>query len=215
VIREMTQKGGLNFGFRQVIDPNFVPDLGCAAFSYHHTLIGSIPPPNLLNKIARGVTTAKGPNEWSHSVTVTHTKLLDLGRARATRSGGSSLLTRTSPLPLPFLHQGPSPSILPVQVVHVDPRRDIRVDPEGNGENLSKTADFHRSGGYPDAAIVGMKSLRSLLLYGHPRQRTLQCPTQNKTQSPRSIRCPLRQKHLHPNFETHHRNQSSHSHQAA
>ncbi|KAG1870115.1 hypothetical protein DFJ58DRAFT_764723 [Suillus subalutaceus] len=49
-------------------------------FSSDHS---SIPPPNLPDKIARGIIAAKGPNDWPHSVTATRTKLLDLARARA------------------------------------------------------------------------------------------------------------------------------------
>ncbi|KAJ8590741.1 hypothetical protein M405DRAFT_146049 [Rhizopogon salebrosus TDB-379] len=44
---------------------------------------GSIPPPNLLDKISRGITAAKGPNDWPHSVTATRSKLLELARIRA------------------------------------------------------------------------------------------------------------------------------------
>ncbi|KAG6896048.1 hypothetical protein C0992_010664 [Termitomyces sp. T32_za158] len=44
---------------------------------------GPIPPSNLLDKIARGVTQAKGPVDWPHSLRATRVKLIELSRARA------------------------------------------------------------------------------------------------------------------------------------
>ncbi|EIW84340.1 hypothetical protein CONPUDRAFT_88603 [Coniophora puteana RWD-64-598 SS2] len=44
--------------------------------------VGSVPPPNLLDKVARGVATAKGHNDWPHSVRSTRIKLLELARSR-------------------------------------------------------------------------------------------------------------------------------------
>ncbi|KAG7089459.1 hypothetical protein E1B28_011144 [Marasmius oreades] len=44
---------------------------------------GPIPPPNLLDKIARGVFNAKGPNEWPHSLRATRVKLIEIARQRA------------------------------------------------------------------------------------------------------------------------------------
>ncbi|KAG6812973.1 hypothetical protein H0H92_015092 [Tricholoma furcatifolium] len=56
---------------------------------------GPIPPSNLLDKIARGVSEAKGPLEWPHSLRATRVKLIELSRARAKeekpeRTGGYS-----------------------------------------------------------------------------------------------------------------------------
>jgi hypothetical protein len=45
--------------------------------------IGPVPPSNLLDKIARGVAQAKGPNEWPYSPRATRAKLVELCRARA------------------------------------------------------------------------------------------------------------------------------------
>ncbi|KAI0264403.1 hypothetical protein BC834DRAFT_844059 [Gloeopeniophorella convolvens] len=45
--------------------------------------IGPVPPSNLLDKIARGVAQAKGPNEWPYSMRATRAKLVELCRARA------------------------------------------------------------------------------------------------------------------------------------
>ncbi|KAG1753392.1 hypothetical protein EDB19DRAFT_1903050 [Suillus lakei] len=242
---------------------------------------GSIPPPNLLDKIARGITAAKGPNDWPHSVTATRTKLLDLARARAMEERKKSIIdedviflsgnvhhpgdlsncaerndispdvlqsTTNTPQrhPLyrqssmdfmtdaksdhkdsiarlshrlqrhehtfhhPYLRPGhlrrptehslapstPSSSTLNASQSNIRkstassnsnstfgtpvsasaPLRpsslrrsstltlasscDMRVDPEGDGENLFKTSDFRRSGGYPDLALgatVGVK----------------------------------------------------------
>ncbi|OAX32495.1 hypothetical protein K503DRAFT_805182 [Rhizopogon vinicolor AM-OR11-026] len=53
---------------------------------------GSIPPPNLLDKISRGITAAKGPNDWPHSVTATRAKLLELARARAQEERRKSII---------------------------------------------------------------------------------------------------------------------------
>lgn len=42
-----------------------------------------MPPSNLLERIARGVSQAKGPVEWPHSTRATRAKLLELARVRA------------------------------------------------------------------------------------------------------------------------------------
>ncbi|TFL04097.1 hypothetical protein BDV98DRAFT_360615 [Pterulicium gracile] len=47
------------------------------------TPYNGIPPANLLEKIARGVAQAKGPNEWPHSLRATRVKLMELARNRA------------------------------------------------------------------------------------------------------------------------------------
>ncbi|KAF5359760.1 hypothetical protein D9756_003249 [Leucocoprinus leucothites] len=44
---------------------------------------GPIPPSNLLDKIARGVSQAKGPVDWPHSLRATRVKLIELSRQRA------------------------------------------------------------------------------------------------------------------------------------
>ncbi|KAF7773355.1 hypothetical protein Agabi119p4_5522 [Agaricus bisporus var. burnettii] len=44
---------------------------------------GPIPPSNLLDKIARGVSQAKGPVDWPHSLRATRVKLIELSRHRA------------------------------------------------------------------------------------------------------------------------------------
>jgi transcription factor SPN1 len=43
---------------------------------------GPVPPSNLLDKIARGVAQAKGPEEWPHSIRATRMKLMELARTR-------------------------------------------------------------------------------------------------------------------------------------
>jgi hypothetical protein len=45
--------------------------------------IGPVPPSNLLDKIAKGVAQAKGPNQWPYSLRATRSKLVELCRARA------------------------------------------------------------------------------------------------------------------------------------
>ncbi|KAI9456008.1 hypothetical protein F5148DRAFT_384380 [Russula earlei] len=45
--------------------------------------IGPVPPSNLLDKITRGVSQAKGPSEWPYSLRATRSKLVELCRARA------------------------------------------------------------------------------------------------------------------------------------
>lgn len=42
-----------------------------------------MPPSNLLDKIARGVSQAKGPAEWPHSLRATRAKIVELARVRA------------------------------------------------------------------------------------------------------------------------------------
>ncbi|KAF9000684.1 hypothetical protein BDQ17DRAFT_1391226 [Cyathus striatus] len=44
---------------------------------------GPIPPSNLLDKIARGVSEAKGPLDWPHSIRATRVKLIELSRLKA------------------------------------------------------------------------------------------------------------------------------------
>jgi len=44
---------------------------------------GPIPPSNLLDKIARGISSAKGPVEWPHSLRATRVKLIEICRQRA------------------------------------------------------------------------------------------------------------------------------------
>lgn len=44
---------------------------------------GPVPPSNLLDKIARGISAAKGPNDWPHSIRATRMKLLELARRKA------------------------------------------------------------------------------------------------------------------------------------
>ncbi|KAK0450260.1 hypothetical protein EV421DRAFT_1991212 [Armillaria borealis] len=46
---------------------------------------GPIPPSNLLDKIARGVAQAKGPNDWPFSLRATRVKLIEIARSRAKR----------------------------------------------------------------------------------------------------------------------------------
>lgn len=44
---------------------------------------GPVPPSNLLDKIARGVSHAKGPDDWPHSIRATRAKLVEISRVRA------------------------------------------------------------------------------------------------------------------------------------
>ncbi|KAG8213317.1 hypothetical protein J3R82DRAFT_11797 [Butyriboletus roseoflavus] len=44
---------------------------------------GSVPPSNLLDKIARGISAAKGPNDWPHSIRATRIRLLEVARRKA------------------------------------------------------------------------------------------------------------------------------------
>jgi hypothetical protein len=55
-------------------------------FSSDHLLTpfnGAVPPSNLLDKVARGVSQAKGAEEWPHSFHATRIKLMELARTRA------------------------------------------------------------------------------------------------------------------------------------
>lgn len=44
---------------------------------------GLVPPSNLLDKLARGIAAAKGPNDWPHTVRATRVRLLELARVKA------------------------------------------------------------------------------------------------------------------------------------
>lgn len=44
---------------------------------------GPVPPSNLLNKLAQGVTKAKNSVEWPHSLRATRAKIIELARHRA------------------------------------------------------------------------------------------------------------------------------------
>lgn len=44
---------------------------------------GPVPPSNLLDKVARGISAAKGPNDWPHTIRATRIKLLELARVKA------------------------------------------------------------------------------------------------------------------------------------
>ncbi|KIY44146.1 hypothetical protein FISHEDRAFT_62337 [Fistulina hepatica ATCC 64428] len=47
------------------------------------TPFGPVPPAQILDKLARRVAAAKGPEDWPHSVRATRVKLMELSRARA------------------------------------------------------------------------------------------------------------------------------------
>ncbi|KAL6302418.1 hypothetical protein BKA93DRAFT_827498 [Sparassis latifolia] len=51
---------------------------------------GPVPPSNLLDKIARGVTQAKGPIDWPQSLRATRAKIVDLARIRAKEAANES-----------------------------------------------------------------------------------------------------------------------------
>lgn len=57
---------------------------------------GSVPPPNLLDKIARGISAAKGPNDWPHSIRATRIKLLELARRKAQEERRKSITEERS-----------------------------------------------------------------------------------------------------------------------
>ncbi|KAK7463501.1 hypothetical protein VKT23_006849 [Stygiomarasmius scandens] len=52
---------------------------------------GPIPPSNLLDKIARGISSAKGPVEWPHSLRATRVKLIEICRQRAKEEAQSPI----------------------------------------------------------------------------------------------------------------------------
>ena len=53
---------------------------------------GPVPPSNLLDKIARGVTQAKGAVEWPHSLRATRAKIIELARLRAKEDTASDTI---------------------------------------------------------------------------------------------------------------------------
>ena len=56
---------------------------------------GPVPPSNLLDKIAKGVSKAKGPIDWPHSMRATRAKIVELARVRANESGDGGDSTDT------------------------------------------------------------------------------------------------------------------------
>ncbi|KAG6374407.1 hypothetical protein JVT61DRAFT_4444 [Boletus reticuloceps] len=60
---------------------------------------GSVPPSNLLDKIARGISAAKGPNDWPHSIRATRVKLLEVARREA-REERRKVITEERCVPL-------------------------------------------------------------------------------------------------------------------
>ncbi|KAH9178163.1 hypothetical protein EDB89DRAFT_1843763 [Lactarius sanguifluus] len=70
--------------------------------------IGPVPPSNLLDKIARGVAQAKGPNEWPYSLRATRSKLVELCRARAKEVSAEQ--KRRTIIEEEDMDQGPEPS---------------------------------------------------------------------------------------------------------
>ncbi|KAG2043501.1 hypothetical protein BDR03DRAFT_996267 [Suillus americanus] len=225
----------------------------------------SFDPPNLPDKIARGITAARGPNDWSHSVTATRTKLLDLARARemeerrhiidenvyflaAMQSSMNSttdakadhiesiarLSHRLQRHEFTFHHpylflltcvvHRTFPFSLDTQLISASQRNirksttssnsnstfgtrvsasrlciaplrlsslrrlstlalasscNMRIHPEGD-ENLFKTAEFRRSGGYPDGVSVNVKVNKVLVLQEHRQRRTSKRPIQEQ-----------------------------------
>ncbi|KAF8554638.1 hypothetical protein OG21DRAFT_1522355 [Imleria badia] len=60
---------------------------------------GSVPPSNLLDKIARGISAAKGPNDWPHSIRATRIKLLEFARRKGQEERRKAITEeRTVPL---------------------------------------------------------------------------------------------------------------------
>ncbi|OSD06632.1 hypothetical protein PYCCODRAFT_1360420 [Trametes coccinea BRFM310] len=53
---------------------------------------GPVPPSNLLDKIARGVISAKDPVEWPHSLRATRAKIVELARLRASEDMSSDTI---------------------------------------------------------------------------------------------------------------------------
>ncbi|CDO70655.1 hypothetical protein BN946_scf184756.g22 [Trametes cinnabarina] len=53
---------------------------------------GPVPPSNLLDKIARGVISAKGPVEWPQSLRATRAKIIELARLRASEDMSSDTI---------------------------------------------------------------------------------------------------------------------------
>ncbi|TCD64907.1 Transcription factor iws1 [Steccherinum ochraceum] len=56
---------------------------------------GPVPPSNLLDKIAKGVSHAKGPIDWPHSLRATRAKIVELARVRAREAADGGDTTDT------------------------------------------------------------------------------------------------------------------------
>ncbi|OJT07375.1 hypothetical protein TRAPUB_1780 [Trametes pubescens] len=66
---------------------------------------GPVPPSNLLDKIARGVISAKGPIEWPHSLHATRAKIVELARNRTTEDTSSDTIAEEDPSDKDVLQQ--------------------------------------------------------------------------------------------------------------
>ncbi|KAI0925813.1 hypothetical protein AcV5_008442 [Taiwanofungus camphoratus] len=79
---------------------------------------GAVPPSNLLDKIARGVTNAKGPLDWQHSLRATRAKIVELARIRAKEAANETASDTIAE------EDGPDPDVLQ-QTTNTGPKRPL------------------------------------------------------------------------------------------
>jgi hypothetical protein len=75
--------------------PSYLQTLDALPAHVLTPFIGPVPPSNLLDKIARGVSQAKGPSDWPYSLRSTRAKLVELCRVRAKEVSAEQKLYNT------------------------------------------------------------------------------------------------------------------------
>ena len=95
---------------------------------------GPVPPSNLLDKIARGVTARKGPVEWPHSLRATRAKIVELARLRAKEDTASDTIAEeesTDPeVPAQTTHKGAKRPLY--RQSSMDFMQSTKLDPAGD-----------------------------------------------------------------------------------
>ena len=93
-----------------------------------------------MDKISRGITAAKGPNDWPHSVTATRTRLLQLARARAQEDRKRSIIDEG----VIFLSGNAYRAGLPGELNKRLERKDGTPDPADVLQSTTNTPDHRR-----------------------------------------------------------------------
>ena len=95
---------------------------------------GPVPPSNLLDKIARGVKSRKGPVEWPHSLRATRAKIVELARLRAKEDTASDTIAEeesTDPeVPAQTTHKGAKRPLY--RQSSMDFMQSTKLDPAGD-----------------------------------------------------------------------------------
>ncbi|KDQ59310.1 hypothetical protein JAAARDRAFT_57229 [Jaapia argillacea MUCL 33604] len=86
------------------------------------TPFDGVPPSNLLDKLARGVTKAKGSADWPHSVRATRAKIIELSRARAIEAKPHQ---RRKPIPVEGVPPRSESGVLMPSTTNTPPKRPL------------------------------------------------------------------------------------------